>query len=41
MRQNCGVEGGNNIKIPIVPSVAAEQPYTWLLVDEVLPKEYL
>ena len=41
IRQNCGFEGGNNKKISFVPSVAAEQRYLWLLVDEVIPKEYI
>ena len=41
LRQNCGFEGGNNRKISFVPSVAAEQPYPWLVIDEVEPKEYV
>ena len=41
LRQNCGFEGGNKRKISFVPSVAAEQPYPWLLVDKVIPKEYI
>ena len=41
LRQKCGFEGGNNRKISFVPSMAAEQPYPWLLVDEVIPKEYI
>ena len=41
LRQNCGFEGGNNSKISFVPSVSAEQPDPWLLVDEVIPKEYI
>ena len=41
MRQNWGFEGENRKKMHCGPSVAAEQPQPWIVIDEGLPKEFV
>ena len=41
MRENKGFERDNRKKMHFGPSQAAEQPFAWLVVDKVLPKEYV